>query len=191
MQVKRTFLTITVLFTLLLPNLGQTQQQERPIVRLIYFLPSDRQPQPDIDEKMDTLIKGVQQFYAEQMEAHGFDKKTFLFEADRNGNAVVHHVVGQFTDKYYTDLPNTSDIWGEIGKQFDISKNIYLTAIDISSEALSSVGSGVCGLGTHSGSAAGNALMPASGECFGVWPCPAVPRTRTHFWIEPRFPRNW
>ena len=56
--------------------------QDRPIVRLIYFLPSDRQPQPDIDEKLDKLIKDVQTFYADQMEAHGFGRKTFLFETD-------------------------------------------------------------------------------------------------------------
>ena len=36
------------------------QLQQRPVVRLIYFLPRDRHPQPDIDEKMDKLIKGVQ-----------------------------------------------------------------------------------------------------------------------------------
>ena len=35
--------------------------ETRPMVRLIYFLPNDREPQPDIDEKMDTLIKEVQQ----------------------------------------------------------------------------------------------------------------------------------
>lgn len=38
-------------------------QDSRPIVRLIYFVPSDRQPQPDIDTKMDKLIKDVQQGY--------------------------------------------------------------------------------------------------------------------------------
>ena len=65
---------------------------EPPMVRLIYFLPSDRQPQPDIDTKMDTLIKEVQQFYANQMENHGFGRKTFAFEADVTGKAVVHHV---------------------------------------------------------------------------------------------------
>lgn len=44
-------------------------------MRLIYFLPRDHQPQPDIDAKMDTLIKDAQRFYAKQMEAHGFGRK--------------------------------------------------------------------------------------------------------------------
>ena len=70
-------------------------------VRLIYFLPSDRQPQPDIDTKMDKLIKDTQQFFAEVMENHGFGGKTFRFETDTNGKAVVHHVNGKFNDAYY------------------------------------------------------------------------------------------
>ena len=50
-------------------------QNTRPNVRLIYFVPRDRRSQPDIDKKMDQLIKNVQQFYADQMEAHGFGGK--------------------------------------------------------------------------------------------------------------------
>ena len=53
---------------------GLAQQQDRPIVRLIYFLPSDREFQPDIDAKLDALIKSVQQFYADEMERHGFGR---------------------------------------------------------------------------------------------------------------------
>ena len=44
-------------------------------VRLIYFLPSDRSPQQDIDTKIDTLIREVQQFYADEMERHGFGRQ--------------------------------------------------------------------------------------------------------------------
>ena len=45
-------------------------QNTRPIVRLIYFLPKDRQPQADIDAKFDEWIKEVQHRYANQMEEH-------------------------------------------------------------------------------------------------------------------------
>ena len=51
--------------------------QQREMVRLIYFLPINRSAQQDIDTKLDTLIKDVQQFYAEQMQNHGFGRKTF------------------------------------------------------------------------------------------------------------------
>ena len=120
-------------------------QDSRPIVRIIYFLPKDRQPQPDINAKLDTHIKYTQQFFANQMEAHGFDRKTFQFETDAEGNAVVHHFVGQFTDEHYSNLSNTWAIWGEIDKQFDASKNMDLTVIDMSSKDLDGDGSGIAG----------------------------------------------
>ena len=143
-------------------------QDARPIVKLIYFLPRDRGPQPDIDEKMDRLIRDAQQFYADQMGTYGFGRKTFLFETNARGKAVVHRVIGQHTDKYYTDLPDTWDIWEEIENQFDTSRNYYLTAIDISSERIVSRGRSVCGIGGDWGSAEGRVLIPASGNCFKV-----------------------
>ena len=164
MRMKHLFLTLIVLFTLL--PLGFAQAQ-RPIVRLIYFLPSDRQPQLDIDAKMDRLIKDVQLFYAEQMEAHGFGRKTFQFETDGRGNAVVHHVKGRFTDRHYSNL--SLGIWDEIDGRFDTSKNIYLTAIDISSERISTDEDDedkACGVAILWGNAGGVALIPASGRCF-------------------------
>ena len=101
MRMKHLFLTLIVLFTLL--PLGFAQAQ-RPIVRLIYFLPNDRAPQPDIDVKMDKLIKDVQRLNADIMESHGFGRKTFRIETDGRGNVVVHHVKGRFTDRHYSNL---------------------------------------------------------------------------------------
>ena len=104
-------------------------------VRLIYFLPSDSQPKPGIDIVFDTWIKKVQQYFADVMEYHGFGRKTFRFETDTTGKAVVHHVKGKFKDAYY--LNAGGKVWEEIFTQFDGSKSIYLLALDISSEYLS------------------------------------------------------
>ena len=71
------------------------------LVSLIYFRPSDRPVRPNVDAEIDALIKEVQRFFADEMERHGFGRKTFRFEADANGNAVVHHVNGKFTEAYY------------------------------------------------------------------------------------------
>ena len=157
MRKKHVLLTIFLSLTLFTGDVHPAAAA-RPIVRLIYFLPSDRVPQPEIDEKLDALIKEVQRFYANQMEVHGFGRKTFAFETDTHGNAIVHHVVGQFTDEYYSNLSRTLDIWKEIGKRFDASKHIYLTIIDTSSQALEL---GACGLATD-----GMGFLPASGQCF-------------------------
>ena len=134
------------------------------IVRLIYFLPNDRAPQQDIDTKLDTLIRDVQQFYADEMERHGFGRKTFTFETDVNGKAVVHHVDGQFTDSYYRQ--NTAHkVREEIREQqfFALHRN-YVVVIDISSERV-----GVTACGEAKAFLDRNDKMfviPASGECF-------------------------
>ena len=119
------------LFTCTLHNgsNAQTHKQERPIVRLIYFLPNDRAPQPDIDAEVAKLIKDVQQLYANQMEAHGFDRKTFIFQTDASGNAVVHHIRGKFAAAYY-EQGTYGKVSEEIDEQFDISKSIYLAIVD-------------------------------------------------------------
>ena len=123
-------------------------------VRMIYFLPSDRQPQPDIDTQMDKLIKDVQQVFARGMEQHGFGRKTFTFEADTTGKAVVHHVNGQFTAKYYYEIIGLIGLRGgfdeitkEIYEQFDTSRNIYLVIVDIDNfGGIATLGMGMGGI---------------------------------------------
>ena len=132
-------------------------------VRVIYFIPNDREPGPNMDAKLDRLIKEIQQFYADQMEAHGVGRKTFRFEADNAGNVVVHRVNGKYNDAYYQN-PSTGSwiVWKEIEAQFDLSKNIYLLALDISNGFLNgNANAGIIGLGTGS-SLSGQALIPAS-----------------------------
>ena len=139
----------------------------RPVykVRLIYFLPRDRQPQPDINTKMDQLVRDVQTFYAKQMEVHGFGRKTFQFETDANGNAVVYHINGKYPDVYYHD-ETSSKTDQEIYEQFDESKNFYFIAVDVSSQWLGSGAGGACGVG-GGGNHSGGVILPASGGCFG------------------------
>ena len=121
-------------------------------VRLIYFRPSDVEPLPSIDADMDALIKVVQRDYANDMERHGFGRKTFTFETDTTGKAVVHHVNGQASTAYYQH--GTFDkVSTEIGKRFDLSRNIYLTVVDGSAILESSIG-GRASVGQGSGGVA-------------------------------------
>ena len=138
---------------------------QRPIVRLIYFLPRDRTPQPDIDEKMDQLIKAVQRFYAAQMEARGFGRKTFLFETDARGKAVVHHVAGNFVSAHYHNEAGSPG--REIHEWFEVSKHIHFIAVDLSINTIggsNGVG-GVCGHGGPHGMFGGEALIVNSDIC--------------------------
>ncbi len=150
-----------VMLTLMSNSFAQDASNDY-IVRVIYFLPNDRQPQPDMDAKLNTLMKEAQQFYADVMESYGFDRKTFHLETDENGKVRVHHVNGESNDTYYHD-GTLEKVVNELRPKFDTSKNIYFVAIDISSERfdVNQPNSHVCGqaIGTW-------AASPASGICF-------------------------
>ena len=153
---KLTLLTLTLLLTALAQLTAQLPQSDSSIVRLIYFRPSDRPIQPDINTLMNSVIKDVQRFYAAQMEQHGYGRKTFQFEADANGNAVVHHVNGQFNDAYYQDAL-LSKVAEEIRAQVPTERDIYLVALDSSQRQYCGVASG------------GMAFMRAPGACVRSW----------------------
>ena len=139
-----------------------SQIQRQASVKLVYFYPSDRAPQPDINERADRIIKDVQTFYAREMQRHGYGIKTFTYEADEAGNVAVHHIKGQFDEAYYR-----GDAYGkiltEIDTQFDRSQSIHFVFLEVAPEFL---GRDVCGLGGVHGATGGTAMFPASGNCF-------------------------
>ena len=117
----------------MVPNSFAQETSPESVVRVIYFLPKDRPPQPDMDTKLDILIKDVQQFYADEMERHGFGRKTFRLETDATGNTVVHHVKGTENFAFYKNGA-FSRILYETRDRFDTSKNIYFFVADITNE---------------------------------------------------------
>ena len=128
-------------------------------VRLIYFLPRNRPPTPNIDARMRTLIKDVQRFYAEQMDAHGFGRKTFGIETDPTGKPVVHRIVGKHTDGYSADK-----IAEELNQHFDLFNGFYLIVIEASEEEI-----GLCGIARSRANHAGTVIIAASShnqQCF-------------------------
>ena len=149
------------------PYLSITQE----MVRIIYFLPRDRSIQPNIWTQLDTLIRDVQRFYADQMEINGFGRKTFTFETDENGETLVYRVDGQFTDWHY-HAETQDKVYTEIASQFDMEKHTYLIVVDISSEFIEE--ENTCGVGggrwlegeTIVRTRGGYAVIPASGRCF-------------------------
>ena len=120
------------------------------LVSLIYFRPSDRPVRPSVDAEIDALIKEAQRFYADEMERHGFGRKTFQFETDAHGNAVVHHVNGKFPNAHYQQ---NSDSWkDEIGEQIYIPpRNITVRMLDSDPDGRSFTGAGGTGGGSPYG----------------------------------------
>ncbi len=145
------------------------------MVRLVYFLPNDRPARPERALALRQLIKDAQQFFADEMERHGFGGKTFTIETDKDGEPVIHHVNGKFKEAYYEETIGDK-VWLEIIDHFNDPQHIYFIAIDLSSEIIDGV---ACGLGgtyflSPSGQVhrdggeviGGLAVIPASGACF-------------------------
>ena len=114
-------------------GLQQLESELPPTVRTIYVYPNDGSPEPNIDTTLDALIKETQEFYANQMENHGFGRKTFTFEKDANGNAVVHHIQALSATANYINAENNK-ILEELTNQLDPVRHIYLVVLDASFE---------------------------------------------------------
>ena len=125
-------LTLLTFVTLaFVPNSFAQDADPEYVVRQIYFHPSDLGPLPDIDATLDKWVEHVQQLYADEMERHGFGRKTFRLETDALGKTVRHYVKGKFTKEHYVKN-GTSKANAEISEQFDrLEHLIYLIFIEI------------------------------------------------------------
>ncbi|MYI93235.1 T9SS type A sorting domain-containing protein [Candidatus Poribacteria bacterium] len=157
--------------TLRLWDVTTYQTVTEELVRLIYFVPNDRSPQSGIRIKLNRMLKDVQTFYADQMEANGFARKTFTFETDEGGNVLVHQVRGRFNDAhYYADTSNK--ITNELSSRFEQNKHVNLIFVETGVEAVER--NSACGIGgtlwidsqRQTFSRGGYAVIPASGDCF-------------------------
>ena len=128
-------------------------------VRMIYFLPNDRQFRASVVDSMKRTIRRIQTFYGEQMQAHGHGYKTFAVESDASGEPIVHRVDGLHADSYYLDDTSTK-VPDEIHQTFDRDANIYMIVVDNSSNTIStSRGLQAGGTGNSRGKVGGHALV--------------------------------
>ena len=154
-----TLILFTVLTCLAVPTGFAQNGNPDYTARLIYFLPRGNTPRPNIDTQFDEVLKETQKFFADEMERHGYGRKTFKFQTDTHGKAVVQHVTGRFRESHYLAEPQ-AEVWNEIEGQFDKNQNIHLVVIDTVGETP------VCGVGGASGAFGGNLMMHIG--CFNV-----------------------
>ena len=97
------FLAIfSILITYLQPNsFAQENKPKANYVKELYFRPNDRPAKKNINDDIDKLMKHAQKFYANNMENHGFGRKTFELETDKNGKTIVHHIIGDDNYEFY------------------------------------------------------------------------------------------
>ena len=125
-------------------------------LRMIYFLPNDRPYRASVVQKMKDMIRTVQTFYAEQMEAHGYGKITFRFETDSQGEPMVHRVDGHYPDSHYLDTTVDDIVLDQINLAFNLDANVYLIVINYSK---SLIGHSSGGVGIRWGKNGGFALV--------------------------------
>ena len=133
------------------------------MVRLVYFLPNDRPARPERVSALRQLMKDAQQFFADEMQRHGFGRKTFTLETDKDGEPVAHHVDGKFTESDYYVPFGGSKIWEETFEHFDDSddlQHIYFIAIDLSYEDID---------GGMSGGVGGIGFFPMGGQAVELY----------------------
>ncbi len=130
-------ITLLAFFALAaLPNSFAQGTLAQPSVRLVYFLPNDRPARPDRIEALRQLIKDAQEFYADEMERHGYGRKTFTIETDEDGEPVVHQIKGKFSENHYYQTSSFWKVWDELPEHFDVFQHAYLVALDLSHEDL-------------------------------------------------------
>ena len=147
---------LTLITLAFLPNSFAQDGPPEYVVRQIYFHPSDRQPSPEINARLDVLVEEVQQFYADEMERHGFGRKTFRLETDALGEPVRHYVKGRFPAIDYFGSGQSDEIYRktdeeiseyQINELLDASGNfvylIFLVGDDFWTQALRAFGVGV------------------------------------------------
>ena len=126
-------------------------------VRLIYFLPTDREFRADVVQQMQMEIRTVQKFYADQMKSHGYGESTFQFETDSGGEPIVHRVDAEHPFSRY-DFGGDSDLFIELEGKFNFDENIYFIVLGADSLGTGDAES-IGGLGLRHTKTGGSALV--------------------------------
>ncbi len=103
------------------------------VVVPIYFLPTDLLPQTDIQEQIDKILREAQTFFADEMERHGYGRKSFKYEKNSNGTAKVYLFEGKTTDEYYRKSTN-SRVINEIKHHFETDNKFFFIVVEKSNE---------------------------------------------------------
>ena len=93
-------------------------------VRVIHFVPKGSDIPQNIEEKIDESVKKAQEFFSDELERHGYGKKTFRLETKANGKIVIHRINGRLQAGFYKTI---SDLEPELSQRsFLFSRNIEL-----------------------------------------------------------------
>ena len=78
-------------------------------VRLVYFVPTDKEVKPNYRQKAEVLMQVVADIYRREMKANGQKTRGLDFEFDEDGKLIVHLVKGTHPSVFYTGEPFNVD----------------------------------------------------------------------------------
>lgn len=70
-------------------------------LHVVYFTPSDRDPEPRYRERLDAIMEDIRGFYRDGMERAGFGPKTFDLARDAEGRLILHVAKGKEPERNY------------------------------------------------------------------------------------------
>lgn len=68
---------------------------DRPVVRVVYFTPTDRKAEADRQARLDRVMTEVQRFYREGMKRNGHGPMTFELDRDAKGALRIYEVAAK------------------------------------------------------------------------------------------------
>ena len=74
-------------------------------VRLVYFIPADREPIPGYEQRIQAVMELVLEMFTNALKATGATTDGPAFDRDANGNLVVHLIRGEKNAREYSGLP--------------------------------------------------------------------------------------
>lgn len=86
---------------LIVTTISAAEPQSVPPVRAVYFVPSDKEPLPNREERLGRVMRYVQDFYRNGMAQNGYGKKTFALEWDKPGSLKLYTVKGKKRQEEY------------------------------------------------------------------------------------------
>ena len=78
-------------------------------VRLVYFVPKDREVKNDYAKKIEVLMRVVRDIYQRDFTAKGYKTRGMDFEFNEDGSLKVHLLRGRHGAEHYTGVPQNND----------------------------------------------------------------------------------
>lgn len=73
---------------------GENPQKARRSLKIVYWSPKDRKPQPQYKERLNTILLDIQKYYAKEMKRNDFGELTLKFDKDKEGKIEIIEAFG-------------------------------------------------------------------------------------------------